>query len=86
MRGMPLKEMHFRPTSRWSSAVATGERVGPACFWARDQRRSIALGAFMVIAVAVEKASQAGGETPWSLASVARRVIVGVRVCELMTV
>ena len=25
-RGMPLKEIHFRPTSRISSAVWTGER------------------------------------------------------------
>lgn len=62
MRGMPLKEMHFKPTSRCSSAVVMGDRER-SCFCAVDQRRVSALGAFMVIAVAVEKVSHACVET-----------------------
>src|SRR5690348_2491347 len=36
VRGMPLKEMHLRPTSRISSAVASGERL--VCAGARSWR------------------------------------------------
>lgn len=49
VRGMPLKDMHFRPTSRMVSAVGTGEDVDEAMEW-RIVRDS---GEFMVIVAAV---------------------------------
>ena len=78
-RGMPLKEMHFRPISRWSSAIVTGFKE-ESCFWAVDQRRVMALGAFIVIAVAVLNVSQAVGLTSLELALDASLFIRGWRV------
>ena len=49
VRGMPLKDMHFRPTSRMVSAVGVGEEEVEAREW-RIVRDS---GEFMVIVAAV---------------------------------
>lgn len=78
VRGMPLNEMHFSPTSRWSSAAITGLREW-SLFWAADHSSVMAEGEFIVIAVAVENVSHAGVLTEWDFADSARRFRSGWR-------
>ena len=49
VRGMPLNDIHFRPTSRIVSAVVTGEEVDEA----REWRMWSDSGEFMVMVAAV---------------------------------
>lgn len=81
VRGMPLKPMHLRPTSRISSAVST------ACCWSleevtRSKSSFMEAGEFMVMEVAVAMVSQHGVATfleaeSWAMRSNSERMPFG---------